>query len=259
MIDRTSIISKKAEIGNNVSIGPYCIIEDDVIIGEGTTLGTGTVVKKDTKIGKNNRIFHYVIIGEEPQDKNFKNERSFVEIGDNNIIREFVTIHRACGEGNKTIIGSKNYIMCYTHFGHNVIIGSNTIIVNNGTLGGYSIIEDYAYLGGLTGVHQFTRIGKYAIVGAGYSVRNDVVPFAMAVGEPLRIIGLNLIGLKRNNFSQERIDKIKDAYKILFWSGLNTKDALEKLKEYNNEDIRYLIKFIEQSKRGITRGEKNVR
>lgn len=257
MIEKTAIISKEAEIGKNVSIGPYCIIEDDVIIGDGTTLGTGVVVKSNTRIGKNNRISHYVIIGEEPQDKSFKNEISYVEIGDNNIIREFTTIHRACGEGNKTIIGSNNYIMCYTHFGHNVVVGSNTIIVNNGTLGGYSVVEDYAYLGGLSGVHQFARVGKYAIVGAGFCVRNDVVPFAMAAGEPLRIVGLNLIGLRRNNFSQERIDKIKEAFRILFWSGLNTKDAIEKLRDYNDEDIKYLINFIEQSKRGITRGEKN--
>lgn len=259
MIHKTAIISSKAEICKDVSIGPHSIIEDDVIIDEGTTIGTGVVIKSNTKIGKNNRIFHYVIIGEEPQDKNFKNEKSFVEIGDSNIIREFTTIHRGCGEGEKTIIGSNNFIMCYAHFGHNVKVGSNTVLVNNTTLGGHSIVEDYAYLSAFVAVHQFTRVGMYAIVGGGYCVRNDVVPFAMAAGEPLRIVGINIIGLRRNNFSAERIDKIKDAFKIIFWSELNTKDAIEKLKKDNNDDINYLIEFIEKSKRGITRGEKNDR
>ncbi len=254
MIHPSSFISKNAHIGKNVKIGPYCTIEENVYIDDGTEIGNGVIIKKNTKIGKNNKISHYVIIGEEPQDKNFKNEETSVEIGDNNIIREFTTIHRACGEGNKTIIGSNNYIMCYTHFGHNAHVGSNTIIVNNATLGGYAVVEDYAYLSAFVAVHQFTRVGKYAIVGGGYCVRNDVVPFAMAAGEPLRIVGINTVGLKRNNFSQERIDKIKDAFKIIFWSGLITKDAIERLKEANNEDIRYLIEFIENSKRGITKG-----
>ena len=256
MIHPTAIVSKESNIDKDVEIGPFCIIEKGVRIEKGTVVMNGVVIRKGTIIGKNNKIFPYVIIGEEPQDKSYRKEDTEVEIGNGNEIREFVTIHRAVGEGKKTKIGDKNYIMTYSHIGHNAKVGNSTIIVNGATLGGYAEVGSYAYLSAYVALHQFTRVGAYAIVGGGYRVIKDVIPFALAAGEPLRIVSVNTVGLRRNNFSQERREIIKDTFRILFRSNLNTRQAIEKIENQMpmNEDIRLIIDFIKTSKRGIVKG-----
>ncbi len=255
MIHPTAIVHKTVKIGDNVRIGPHVRIEEGVTIGDGTEVMDGTIIFSNSIIGDNNQIFPYCIIGGIPQDKKYAGEPSLTLIGDNNIIREFTTIHKPVGKKEKTIIGSDNYIMAYCHIAHNCIVGSNTILVNNVTLGGYAEVGDFAYLSGFVAIHQFTRIGAYSIVGGGYRVIKDVVPFALAAGEPLTIRGVNSVGLRRNGFSKERREMIKDAFRILFKSNLNTKQAIEKIKEEipMNKDIRMLIEFIETSKRGIVK------
>ncbi|RKZ22304.1 acyl-[acyl-carrier-protein]--UDP-N-acetylglucosamine O-acyltransferase [bacterium] len=239
----------------NVKIAESAVIEDDVEIGEGTVIKEGVIIRSGTRIGKNNIIFPYAVIGEEPQDLRFRGERSGVIIGDGNIIREFVTIHRAAGEGENTIIGNGNYLMAYVHVGHNARIGNGAILVNGATLGGYAEVHDHAYISANVAVHQFTRVGEYAIVGGGFRVTKDVIPYALAAGEPLRIYGVNFLGLRRCGFSQEKREIIKEAIRILTRMGLNTSQAVECIRRElpDIEEIRKLLRFIETSKRGIAK------
>lgn len=248
-----AIVDKKAELSEGVKVGPFTYIGPNVFIGENTEIGTNVHIERNTRIGKNCKLYHGAAIGLPPQDVNYKGEESFVEIGDNNIIREFVTIHRATGEGKVTRIGSNNFLMAYSHIAHNCRIGSNVIIVNAVQLAGFVDVDDFSFISGLSGFHQYTRIGKYAIVGGASRITQDVVPYIMVVGNPARVVGLNMVGLKRRGFSRERIDAIKDAFKVLFRSNLNTSQALKILKNHysGNPDIEYLVEFIESSKRGI--------
>jgi len=252
LISPDAVIHHRVVISSGVQISAFAIIEEDVYIGEGTVIKEGVIIRKGTKIGKWNEIYPYVVIGENPQDIQYKGEPTGVIIGDRNIIREFTTIHRASKKGS-TIIGDNNFIMAYVHLGHNVKIGSNSKLVNGTTLGGYVEVQDFAYISALVPVHQFVRIGKYAIIGGGYRVVKDIPPFSLAAGEPLRIIGVNIEGLRRQGFSPERIEVIKDAFKTLFDSKLNTKQALEKIADKENPDISCLVDFIKSSKRGITK------
>lgn len=252
LVSPAATVHSGAIIEDNVKISAFAIIEDGVYIGEGTEIKEGAIIRKGTSIGKWNKIFPYAIIGEEPQDIHYNGENTEVIIGNNNVIREYVTIHRG-SKGGSTSIGDNNYIMAYTHIGHNVNVGSHTRLVNGTTLGGWVEIQDYAYISALVPVHPFVRIGSYAMIGGGYRVVKDVPPFALAVGEPLRIIGVNIDGLKYHKFSPERIDLIKDAFKHLFGSGLNTNQALKCMKDTMNPDITHLINFIKSSKRGITK------
>jgi len=256
MIHPTAIVSKESNIDKDVDIGPFCIIEEGVRIEGETIIMNGVIIRKGTTIGKNNKIFPYVIIGEEPQDKSYQGENTEVEIGDGNDIREFVTIHRAVGVGKKTTLGNRNYIMAYSHIGHNAKVGNNTIIVNGATLGGYAEVGSYAYLSAYVALHQFARVGAYAIVGGGYRVIKDVIPFALAAGEPLRIVSVNTVGLRRNNFSQKRRETIKETFNLLFRSNLNTHQAIERIENQMpmNEDVKLIIDFIKTSKRGIVKG-----
>jgi len=245
-------IHPSAKLGNNVEIGNNSYIGEDVIIGDNTKIGMNVIIEGPAIIGKNNIISHNVLIGLEPQDFKYKGEKTFVEIGDNNIIREFVSIHKATGEGNKTIIGNNNYIMAYAHIAHNCKIGDGAIIVNAVQLAGHVEIGNFAYVSGLVGVHQFTRIGDYSIVSGMSRINQDVLPFSMVEGNPAYLIGINLVGLRRRGFSEERIRIISEAFKIIKNPKLNLKDALEEIKKLpRNEDIELLIKFIESSKRGI--------
>lgn len=254
-IHNTSIVSDSAKIEEGVEIGPFCIIEDEVIIGKNTKIVSHCIIESGTEIGSNNYIGRGTIIGGLPQDVKFKGEKSKVVIGNNNVIREYVTINRACGEGEKTEIGDNNYIMTQVHFGHNCKVGSNTIITNNTALAGYVEVEDAAIISGLVGVHQFVRIGKYSMTGGLSAVRQDVPPYSLVVGNPAYLAGINSVGLRRAGFSSSRVNDIKNAFRILFMSGLNMKDAIESIKDKmgTNEDISYLISFLQKSKRGITK------
>jgi UDP-N-acetylglucosamine acyltransferase len=254
-IHPTAIVSEKARLGEKVQVGPYTVIGDNVSIGEGTVIGAHCVIEKGTALGKRCRVFTGAILGSIPQDLKYKGETSFLEIGDENIIREYVTINPGTEENTKTVVGSHNLIMAYSHIAHNCLIGNNCIIANAGTLAGYVTIEDKAVVGGLAAVHQFTRVGSLAIIGGCSKVVSDVPPYSTCDGHPARVYGLNLVGLKRQGVNSKVIKQLSHAFKILFNSGLSLRHALEKLSEesYTSEEVSHLIEFIKNSKRGICR------
>ncbi len=255
-IHKTSIVSSKAEIDEKVIIGPYCIIGENVKIGKGTKLISNVQIEGKTEIGENCTIYPFATIGFPPQDLKYKGEETGVKIGNNNIIREYVTIHRASVSGDGwTNIGDNNFIMAYVHIAHDCKIGNSVIMANLATLAGHVIVEDYVFIGGLVAIHQFTRIGAYAMVGGFSGVGQDIPPYTMASGPRAKLYGLNSVGLKRRGFSEETINILKKAYKILFRDKLSLKEAIEKVKKELPQipEIIHLIDFIEANKRGICR------
>jgi len=254
-IHPTALVSKNAKLGEGVIIGPYTIISDNVAVGAGTKIGAFCLIEGYTTIGKNCEIFTGAVIGTQPQDMKFKGEKTFLEIGDNNIIREYCTLNPGTGEDGKTVVGSNNLLMAYSHVAHDCRVGNNCVIANNGTLAGHVTIEDKAVVGGLVAIHQFVRIGMLSIIGGCSKVVQDIPPFSTCDGHPAQVYGLNLIGLRRNNISKESIHQLNHAFKILFNSRLSTKHALaalEKETKLYNETI-YLIDFIRNSQRGLAR------
>jgi len=255
-IHPTAIVEPGAKIGTNVEIGPYSIIGENVEIGEGTIIGPHVVIDGWTKIGKRNQIFHGASIGLEPQDMKFKGEETYLFIGDNNIIRENVTIHRGTEEGGgETRIGNNNLIMAYCHVAHDCQLGNHIIMSNATNLAGHVIIEDYAVLAGLTGIHQFVRLGKMAMVGAHSKVVKDVPPYILVDGHPARVNGINVVGLRRNGVSPELRQEIKRAYKILYRSNLNISQAIEKMDQEleTSPEIEHFLRFLRNAQRGICR------
>ncbi len=255
-IHKTAIVSPKAEIGDDVFIGPFCIIGEGVVIKKKTRLLSNIVIEGDTVIGENCIIYPFVSIGLPPQDIKYKNEKTKVKIGKNNIIREYSTIHRASVGGDRiTEIGDSNFLMAYVHIAHDCKIGNGVIMANAATLAGHVTVEDNAVIGGLVAVHQFTRIGKYSMVGGFSGIGQDIPPYTMASGARAKLYGLNAIGLKRHGFSDETINILKKAYKILFREKRTLKEALKKIKTElpQTDEIKHLIEFIEKNKRGICR------
>jgi len=254
-IHPTAVIDPRAELADDVEVGPYSVIGPEVRIGSGTRIASHVRIDGPALIGENNTISHGAAIGGLPQDVNFRGERSGVRIGNGNMIREYATIHRGTGEGTETVVGNNNFLMAYSHLGHNVVVGDCCVIVNTVQLGGYTVVEDYAYISAFVPVHQFVRIGKMAMVAGSTRVNQDVPPFMMAIGYEARIVGINRVGLRRRGFSSERIDAIAEAYRIIYRQGLSVASAIERLKaEFpDNEDIAYLVNFIANSKRGIIR------
>ncbi len=253
-IHPTAIVHSSAGLGKGVEIGPYAIVEEDVQIGAGSSIGSHAVVGSYTTIGSNCRIFPHAVIGMPPQDLKFKGEKTTLTIGDNTIVREFATLNRGTAEGGgKTVVGANNFIMAYVHLAHDCHLGKHVIIANVANLAGHITVEDYGIIGGLTAIHQFVRIGAYAIVGGASGIPKDIVPYAMASGNRVQIQGLNLIGLKRHGFSPEDIQKLKSAYKLLFNSNLNTSQALAAIQEQDITcpAVEYLVAFIKNSERGI--------
>lgn len=251
----SDFIHESAEIEEGVTLGPDCYVGENVRIGSGTELHKGAIVKKDVAIGKDNRIHSYAVIGDNPQERSYEGKFGRVKIGDGNVIREFVTIHRPVGVEEKTEIGNSNYLMAYAHVGHNARIGSEVLLVNGATLGGYCQVEDHAYISAFVPVHQWARIGAYSLIGGGFRLTKDLIPFALAAGSPLRIVSPNFRGLRKHKFSSERIEKIKEVFRVLFRKGWNTTQALERLEEnfLPDEDVEKIIEFIESSKRGIVK------
>lgn len=253
-IHPTAIISPEVIIGDGVEIGPYSVIEGNVKIGDNCKIGPHVHICGYTEIGENCRIFKGAVVGSIPQDLKYKGEKTFLKIGKNNIIREFVTINPGTAEGEYTIIGDNNLLMAYSHVAHNCIVGNNVIIANSGTLAGHVVIEDYVIIGGIVGIHQFCKIGKHSIVGGCSKVVKDIVPFVTAAGYPAVPHGLNKIGLKRRNFSKEKIELLENVYKIIFRSGLNVSDAITELEKINNcQEVSDVINFIKKSERGIAK------
>ncbi len=255
MIHPTALVSPKAQIDDSdVEIGPYSVIEDNVSIHKGCRIGPYVHIQGYTEIGANCSIFTCAVIGSIPQDLKYKGEKTYLKIGENNIIREFVTINPGTADGESTVIGSHNLLMAYVHIAHNCIIGNNVIIANAGTLAGHVTVEDFAIIGGLVGIHQFCRVGRHSIIGGCSKITKDIVPYVIADGHPAVPHGINKLGLKRRRFSSERMSLIEGAYKKLFRSGLNIADALLELEKMpQSEDISYIIKFIRESERGIAR------
>jgi UDP-N-acetylglucosamine acyltransferase len=257
MIHPTAIIDPKAEIDGEVEIGPYSIIEKDVSIGKGTKIGPHVVLREGTHIGKRCQIFQFASIGEAPQFSGYKGEKTSLQIGDHNVIREFVTLHRGTikGEG-KTVIGNENFIMAYSHIAHDCQIGNQVVMANGATLAGHILIEDFAIIGGLSAIHQFCRVGAYAIIGGLSGVLMDIPPYTKAQGDRAKLFGLNTVGLKRANFSEETLKALKKAYRIIFRSSLTLEKAMKKVGEdeiSQAPEVQHLLQFIQHSKRGISR------
>jgi UDP-N-acetylglucosamine acyltransferase len=253
-IHRTAIVDPGAAIGRDVDVGPNSIIGPRVVIGEGTRIGANCLLEGRTTLGKRCRVFHSAVIGSEPQDFKYGGEDTAVTIGDGTTIREFVTIHRATGEGKETRIGSDSFIMAYAHVAHNCSLGNGVIVANAVNMAGHVTLHDHAGVSGGTVIHQFVRLGKYCYVGGGSRIPMDITPYVMVAGYPARVNGLNTVGLQRHGFSAETIQILKQAYKLLFRSNLNVTQAVERVKADLERvpEVEYLIQFIESSQRGIT-------
>ena len=236
-----------------MSIHPTAIIENDVEIGVDCEIGAYAVIKRFTRIGDRNRIFEHAVLGGEPQDVKFRGERSYLEIGDDNQIREFCTFHRANGEGETTRIGSRNFFMVGVHVAHNCQIGDDNTFANEVALAGHITIEDHVFISNNVGAHQFVRMGRYAMVGGKSKIVQDVLPFFITDGNPARVRGINRVGLKRAGFSEEAAGALKDAYRKLFRSALPLQDALRELEQVDDENVSHLVRFIRSSTRGFIR------
>jgi UDP-N-acetylglucosamine acyltransferase len=255
-IHPTAVVHPKASIEEGVEIGPYSIIGEHVTIGADTIIGPHVLIEGWTTIGRRNHIFSFSSIGTAPQDIGYRNEETYLIIGDDNVIRECATVHRATTkESRKTIIGNGNFLMAYSHVGHDSLLGNNIIMANSVALGGHIVIGDNAILGGIVGVHQFARIGAYAIVGGQSAVTLDIPPYVTAAGNRAKLYGLNLVGLKRRGFTEQTIAMLKQAYKIIFRSGLTQEDALSNVMAElaSCPEAVHLVEFIKSSKRGVTR------
>ncbi len=256
MIHKTAIIDAKAELDSEVEVGPYCIIGSHVKIGKGTRLSPHVVIDGWTQIGEGCHIFQFASIGAIPQDLKYKGEESWVILGNNNVIREFVTINRGTAQsGGRTVIGDHNLLMAYCHVAHDCKIGNHVILANAATLAGHIEIEDYAIVGGLVAVHQFVRLGCHSIIGGFSGANKDIPPYMIANGQRVKLYGLNTVGLKRHDFSHEAVSNLKKAYRIIFRSSLTAKKALDQLQAEikNSPEVDHLINFIKNSKRGIAR------
>jgi UDP-N-acetylglucosamine acyltransferase len=252
-IHPTSIISEKAKIGENVSIGPFCHIEDDVIIGDNVEVHSHVSLLNGTRLGNDVKIHQGTVIAGVPQDLKFGGEITTAEIGDRSVVREFCTINRGTTYHNKTVVGKDCLIMAYVHLAHDVIVGDKVILANSVQVAGHVEIGYHVTIGGLVPVHQFVKIGDHSFIGGGLRVPKDVPPYCLAMGEPLVYGGLNKIGLQRRGFSAESIDQIKKAYRIFYSPNLLKKEAIEKIKYTfdRSDEINVLIHFFEKSDRGI--------
>jgi UDP-N-acetylglucosamine acyltransferase len=255
-IHPSAVVSPKAKLGKNVSVGAFSIIGDDVDIGDGTVVMHHAVVDQHTAIGKNCKIFPFSSIGTDPQDISFKDETTIVEMGDNNIVREYTTINRGTAKGGGcTRIGSNNYFMMYTHIAHDCQIGNYTTFINGSTLAGHVEVEDYAVVGAFVLVHQFVRIGRNAYIGGDTVVLQDVLPFAKIsqARSTYNLYGPNSIGMMRNGIDRGFINNVKEIFNVLFRQGLNTTQALEKIKQDfpELEESTVIEEFIAKTKRGI--------
>jgi len=256
-IHPTALVDKKAKLADDVEVGPYTIIGPDVEIQSSTTIGPYVVVEGYTTIGRNCRIFTGACVGSIPQDLKYKKgTKSFLKIGDNNTVREYVTLNPGTGEGGVTCIGDDSLLMAYSHVAHDCKVGNGCVVANAGTLAGHVTLEDRVVIGGLTAIHQFVRVGKLSIIGGCSKVVQDIPPFSTCDGHPARVYGLNLIGLRRSDISKEAQTALRKSFKTLFYSGLSVKNAVEKVKEglKGFEEVDYILDFIKTSKRGVCRG-----
>jgi len=255
-IHSTAVVSSRAELGHGVRIGPYSVIGDNVTIGANTTIASHVVVEGRTQIGEQNEIHPFASIGLPPQDVGYRGEDTSLIIGDNNQIREYATIHRATTKEEwKTVIGSNNYLMAYTHVAHDCRLADHIILANAATLGGHTQVGDHVSVAGLVAVHQFVRIGAYAFVGGHSGVDRDIPPFMLTSGPRAKLYGINRRGLARHGFSQKTIDSLKKAYTTIWRSRLRLEEGIAQVREKcePSPEIDLLLGFLEKTKRGILR------
>lgn len=256
MISKHAIIDPKATIAANVEVGPWTFIGPDVVIEEGTWIASHVVIRGPTRIGKDNKIFQFATIGEDSPDKKYGGEATRLEIGDRNIFRECCSIHRGTVQGGGvTKIGNDNLFMAYTHVAHDCTIGNQVVFSNNASVAGHVRVDDFAYLGGMAGMHQFCAIGAHGFAAGGAIILKDIPPFVMVAGHPAEAHGLNTVGLERRGYSSSTIAALKRAYKIVFRQSLTIQDAISELKNMTLEtpEIQILIDFLSNSSRGIVR------
>ncbi len=254
-VHATAVINPGTRLGDNVTVGPYSIIGENVRIGDDCQIGSSVLIDGHTTLGRGNRIFHGASLGTEPQDLKYAGERTYVRIGDNNIIREYVTINSATGEGEATVVGNRCMLMAYVHIAHNCIIGDNVILANAVNLAGHVTVYDYAIIGGMVPVHQFVSIGAHSFIGGGSRIPKDIPPFFKFAGNPPKVSGLNSVGLERRGFTLHQRTLLKKAYRYLYRSELNVSQAVERIKNELEQtpEIEMLTDFICKSKRGLTR------
>ena len=255
MIDQHASIHSKAKIAENVSVGPFSIIEKDVEIGEGSVIGPHVVIKSGTRIGKYNQIHQFSSIGDAPQSVGYKGEPTELFIGDHNIIREFTTLNRGTPDDlGYTKLGNHNYIMAYVHLAHDCVVGNNVILANGVTMGGHVRVGDYAIMGGFALIHQFCRVGEHSIIGGGSICTKDIPPYILAAGNTAKPHGINVTGLKRRDFSAQTISALRKSYRTIFRSKLDLNSALEQLNDLNEfNEVAILSEFLQTSKRGFIR------
>jgi UDP-N-acetylglucosamine acyltransferase len=254
-IHPTAIVDAKAQIGAGTVIGPYCVISANVTLGPECWLQHHVTLNGPTRAGARNKFYAYCSIGQQTQDLKYQGEPTYLEIGDENTFREFVTVNRSTSSSGKTRVGNCGNFLAYSHIGHDCSVGDRVIFSNNGTLAGHVQVGDHAVIGGLTAVHQFCRIGRFAITGGCSKIVQDVPPFMIADGNPAKVRGINLIGLERQGFPAENLKPIKEAFRLIYRSKLNTRQAIEAMRKElpQNEEIKEIIEFIEKSERGIIR------
>ncbi len=256
-IHKTVVIHPGAQLSSGVTIGPYSVIDGDVSLGDNVRIGSHCVITGQTTIGRNCKIYTGAVIGSAPQDKKHSvDDNVFLNIGENNVIREYVTINPGTAEGgSKTVIGNDNLIMAYAHIAHDCILGNKCVMANAATLGGHVTLEDNAMIGGLSAVHQYVRLGRLSIIGGCSKVVQDVPPFSLCDGHPAKVVTTNAIGLRRAQIPEESIKKLKKAFKLLFHSGLSKKTALERITNEiePSSEVEHLVFFAKTSERGMCR------
>ena len=254
LIHPTAQLDPGAELGTDITIGPFSIVEADVTIGDGCRIGAHTVIRRYTTLGPGCRVSEHVTLGGEPQDVSFRGQVSHLEIGADNLIREGVTVHRATTPGGSTRIGDGNFLMVNCHVAHDCQVGDRVIIANGALLAGHVAVADRAFISGNVVIHQFTRVGTFAMVGGLARISQDCLPYMITEGSPARARGLNLVGLRRAGFAADRIRSLKEAFRVLFRAGRSLQNALAELDASPSLEVRTLAAFARSSKRGFTHG-----
>ncbi len=252
-IHPTAIIDSSAQLGANVSIGPHTIIEADTKIGNDVVIGANCLVAQYTELADEVKLFHGAVVGTVPQDLKFEGEKTRLVIGEKTVIREYAMLNRGTHDKLQTVIGSNCLLMAYSHIAHDCIVGDNVILANSVNVAGHVEIGDYAIIGGVVPVHQFVKIGAHTMIGGGFRVQQDVCPYALVAGYPLRVAGLNSIGLSRRGFSKETVKTLEKTFKILFFSKLNTSQAVERIKSEVEiiPEVQEVLDFFKKSERGV--------
>jgi UDP-N-acetylglucosamine acyltransferase len=251
-VHSTAIVSPKARIGDNVAIGPFTIVEDDVEIGAGTTVAANCLLANGARIGEECRIHHGAVLATLPQDLKFRGEVTTLQVGHHTTIREYCTLNRGTHHSGTTLVGSNCFMMAYSHVAHDCVVGNHVILANSVNMGGHCIIGDHAVIGGIVAIHQFSHIGCHSMIGGGFRVTKDVPPYVLAGSEPLAFIGINIVGLRRRNFSKEGIESVQMAFNLIYHSKLNVTQALEQIRGAQmTDEVRTIVEFIGQSNRGI--------